>query len=149
MKKVVEGSRAQGPVDWMAHCDEHGLGICIIAEGKNDKLAAGLYQSLAQLTAVYHRPLFGVATTYRECIFTRLTPSPGANHEAVRLPTVLAPDGNVGAVKQVAQRLAGILDSQRQLVVDAASCPPSKRDLRGQIAAWYWLERQMDFLVCG
>jgi hypothetical protein len=132
-EEFVEGSRAKGPVDWMAHYEERS--ICI-TEGKKDNIAAGLYQNLAQLTALGEKcgtkrryqvdlPLFGVATTYREWIFTRLSP-PGANRDAARLKKMFATDGDVGTVKQVAQRLAGILDSQRQLVVDGSG-PPFKR----------------------
>lgn len=132
-EEVVEGSRAKGPVDWMAHYEEHG--ICI-TEGKKDNISAGLYQNLAQLTALGEKrgtkrryqvdlPLFGVATTYREWIFTCLSPA-GVNRDAARLKTMFAIDGDVATVKQVAQRLAGILDSQRQLDVDASG-PPSKR----------------------
>eukprot|EP00978_Attheya_sp_CCMP212_P003005 scaffold6150_cov51-Attheya_sp.AAC.1 len=130
-EEMVEGSGAKGPVDWIAHYQDHG--ICI-TEGKNDQIATGIAQNLAQLTALGEKrgtkrdfkadlPLYGVATTYIEWIFIRLSP-PGEAREAVRLPTKYATDKH--QIKDVAECLAGLLLSQKQ-IVDEATGPPAKK----------------------
>lgn len=130
-EELVKGSLAKGPVDWMAHYQDHG--ICI-TEGKKDQIATGIAQNLAQLTALGEKlgtkrvfeaelPLYGVATTYIEWIFIRLSP-PGEAREAVRLPTKYATDKQ--QIKDVAECLAGLLLSQKQ-IVDEATGPPAKK----------------------
>jgi hypothetical protein len=125
-EEVIEGTRAKGPVDWMAHYNDHG--ICI-TEGKRDDIAGGMWQNIAQLTALGEKrgtkrthevdlPLFGVATTYREWVFIRLSPAGDAPRRAVRLP-VMGVFTNE-QVKDVAECLAGILSSQKDLL-DKAS----------------------------
>jgi hypothetical protein len=125
-EEVVEGSRAKGPVDWMAHYNDHG--ICI-TEGKRDDIAGGIWQNIAQLTALGEKrgtkrthevdlPHFGVATTYREWVFIRLSPAGDAPRRAVRLPVMFAT--TTEQVKDVAECLAGILSSQKDLL-DKAS----------------------------
>ena len=123
-EEEVEGTRAKGPVDWMAHYERHG--ICI-TEGKKDNISGGIGQNVAQLTALGEKrgskrdyqvdlPLFGVATTYIEWVFIRLSPA-GDTRQAVRLPTMYATSNE--QVKNVAECLAGILLSQKDLLDEA------------------------------
>jgi hypothetical protein len=127
-EEQVYGSAGKGPVDWMTHYKNHR--ICI-TEGKKDNISSGLYQNLAQLTAAGegrgtkrafcdNLPLFGIATTYTEWIFLRLDspPSEGGNRSAVRLPTnyINAQRHLKGDTKAVAERIAGLLLSQKELV---------------------------------
>ena len=125
-EEEVEGTRAKGPVDWMAHYERHG--ICI-TEGKKDNISGGIGQNVAQLTALGEKrgtkrayqvdlPLFGVATTYIEWVFIRLSPA-GDTRQAVRLPTMYATSNE--QVKNVAECLAGILLSQKDLLDEAKS----------------------------
>ena len=95
VRRTVEGSAGKGPVDWVAHYQNHK--ICI-TEGKKDNVTQGLYQNLAQLAAAgegrgkkrifcVDLPLYGIATTYTEWIFLRLDPPPsndGQERSAVR-----------------------------------------------------------------
>lgn len=95
-----------------------------ITEGKKDNISGGIGQNIAQLTALGEKrgtkrtyqvdlPLFGVATTYIEWVFIRLSPA-GYARQAVRLPTMFATTDE--QVKNVAECLAGILSSQKNLV---------------------------------
>lgn len=103
-EEQVVGSLGKGPVDWMAHYANHR--ICI-TEGKEDNVAQGLYQNLAQLTAAgegrgrkrsfcVDLPFYGIATTYREWIILRLEPSATRKKDSgvFRLRTFIIDDGN-------------------------------------------------------
>lgn len=125
-EQEVEGTRAKGPVDWMAHYKRHG--ICI-TEGKKDNISGGIAQNIAQLTALGEKrgtkrayrvdlPLFGVATTYYEWVFIRLSSTGDVTREAVSLPIMFATTNE--QIKDVAERLAGILSSQKKLLDDAS-----------------------------
>lgn len=140
-EEQVEGSAGKGPVDWVAHYQNHR--ICI-TEGKKDNITRGLYQNLAQLTAAgegrgkkrlfcVDLPLYGIATTYTEWIFLRLDPPPandGQERSAIRLETMIVARPNAPFFRQsvaiVASRLAGLLSSQKQLV-DNATGEAAKR----------------------
>lgn len=141
-EEMVEGSTGKGPVDWVAHYQNHRI---YITEGKKDNITQGLYQNLAQLTAAgegrgskrqfcVDLPLYGVATTYREWIFLRLDPLPLEGKEiraAVRLDTmvIVPPTSSYFAqsVRDVAGHLAGILWSQKE-IVDKESGNVSKKN---------------------
>ncbi|KAL3910530.1 MAG: hypothetical protein SGILL_007659 [Bacillariaceae sp.] len=127
-EEQVDGSAGKGPVDWMAHYQNHR--ICI-TEGKKDNISGGLYQNLAQLAAASEGrgtkrsfcvdlPLFGIATTYTEWIFLRLEPigPAGAVRSAVRLPTdyINVKSNLKGDTKAVAERIAALLLHQKGLV---------------------------------
>ena len=128
-EEQVEGSVGKGPVDWVAHYQNHR--ICI-TEGKKDNITQGLYQNLAQLAAAGEGrgekrvfsvdfPIYGIATTYTEWIFVRLDPlSEGTTRHAVRLPTMQISRNKQTifkeTVKDVASRLAGLLLSQKNTV---------------------------------
>lgn len=119
----LDGSAGRGSLDWMTHYRNHRM--CIITEATD--ISKALIQNLAQLAAAGEgrgtkrafcdeSPLFGIATTYTEWIFLRLdaSSSPGSR-SAVRLPTMYI---NVkshlkGDTKEVAERIAGILRSQK------------------------------------
>ena len=128
-EEQVDGSAGKGPVDWMAHYQNHRI---YITEGKKDNISSGLYQNLAQLTAASEGrgtkrafcvdlPLFGIATTYTEWIFLRLDPptkADGPNRSAVRLPTDVINYGRnlKHDTKAVAERIAALLLHQKKLV---------------------------------
>lgn len=127
-EEQINGSSGKGPVDWMAHYQNHR--ICI-TEGKKDNISGGLYQNLAQLAAASEGrgtkrsfcadlPLFGIATTYTEWIFLRLEPrnSGASDRSAVRLPTdyINVKRNLKGDTKAVAERIVGLLLHQKQLV---------------------------------
>lgn len=96
-EEQVEGSVGEGPVVWVAHCQNHRT---CITEGKKDNIAQGLHQNLAQLAAAgegrgekqvfsVDLPICGIATTHTEWIFVRLDPLlEGTTRQAFRLPTV-------------------------------------------------------------
>lgn len=125
-EEQVEGSVGKGPVDWVAHYQNHR--ICI-TEGKKDNITQGLYQNLAQLAAAgegrgekrmfcVDLPIYGIATTYTEWIFVRLDPlSEGTTRQALRLPTMqISRNKQIifkETVKDVAGQLAGLLLSQK------------------------------------
>ena len=138
-EETVNGSLGYGPVDWMAHCQNHR--ICI-TEGKKDNATQGLHQNLAQLAAAAEGrgqkrqfcvdlPLYGVATTYREWIFLRLDPKNARTKEdgAIRLPTYTIDDlfGLEKGVQRAASRLAGILQGQKKLVDKATGKEHAKK----------------------
>jgi hypothetical protein len=128
-EEQVDGSKGKGPVDWMAHYQNHR--ICI-TEGKKDNISGGLYQNLAQLAAASEGrgtkrafcidlPLFGIATTYTEWIFLRLDPTiktDGEQRSAVRLPTYVINYGRnlKQDTKAVAERIAALLLDQKKQV---------------------------------
>ena len=149
-EEQVEGSVGKGPVDWVAHYENHR--ICI-TEGKKDNITQGLYQNLAQLTAAgegrgkkrafcVDLPLYGIATTYTEWIFLRLDPPPsgdGQDRSAVRLETMIVARPNAPFFKQsvviIAGRLAGLFSSQKQLL-DNASGEAAKRTKKSNYAEY-------------
>ena len=128
-EEQVEGSVGKGPVDWVAHYQNHR--ICI-TEGKKDNITQGLYQNLAQLAAAgegrgekrvfsVDLPIYGIATTYTEWIFVRLDPLlEGTTRHALRLPTMQISRNKQTifkeTVKDVAGQLAGLLLSQKNSV---------------------------------
>ncbi|KAL3902781.1 MAG: hypothetical protein SGILL_010698 [Bacillariaceae sp.] len=140
-EEQIDGTAGKGPVDWMAHYQNHR--ICI-TEGKKDNISSGLFQNLAQLAAAsegrgtkhafsVNLPLFGIATTYTEWVFLRLDPPPkeldGAERSAVRLPT----EGiNYGRhlkqdTKAVAERIVALLLHQKKLLDEHSGGKDTKR----------------------
>jgi len=138
-EEQIEGSVGKGPVDWVAHYQNHR--ICI-TEGKKDNITQGLYQNLAQLAAAgegrgekrvfsVDLPIYGIATTYTEWIFVRLDPvSEGTIRHAVRLPTMQISRNKQKifkeTVKDIVSRLAGLLLSQK-ITVDRNTGEAAKR----------------------
>jgi hypothetical protein len=103
-EEQVDGTLGKGPVEWMAHYENHR--ICI-TEGKKDNVTQGMYRNLAQLAAAgegrgqkrsfcVDLPFYGVATTYREWIILRLDPSKTRTEDsgAIRLGTFIVDDRN-------------------------------------------------------
>ena len=127
-EEKIDGSAGKGPVDWVAHYANHR--ICI-TEGKKDNLTQGLYQNLAQLAAAgegrgqkraFHvdLPMYGIATTYSNWVFTCLDPaSKGVDRTAVRLNTLPVAFNTPyfrQTVRDVASRLAALLSGQKAKV---------------------------------
>jgi len=84
VEENVEGRLGNGPVDWVALY--RSFRICI-TEGKKDNLSNGVGQNIAQLAATREDrnpkrkfsptiPSYGIATTYHEWVFLKLTDEP-------------------------------------------------------------------------
>ena len=125
-EEELNGSIGKGPVDWTVQYENHR--ICI-TEGKRDNITEGLYQNLAQLTAVgegrgqkhsfwVDSPLYGIATTYREWIILRLDPAAAESRAGIRLPTLFINERKHlrEDVQEVAARIAGLFLDQKERI---------------------------------
>ncbi len=134
VEELVVGSLGKGPVDWVALFE--GFRICI-TEGKKDNLTQGQIQNIAQLAAsrehasgkrkfVATIPTYGIATTYLEWTFFKLTDGPRQLFRS-SADTISIDQHNLQhTVRDVASRIAAILQEQKDAVISAklgsASC---------------------------
>ena len=101
-----------------------------------------IYQNLAQLTAAGEGrgqkrsfcgdlPFYGIATTYREWVILRLEPSATRKKDsgAIWLRTFIIDDENdlKGGVQRIASRVAGLLQSQKNLLDHATGAAESAK----------------------
>jgi hypothetical protein len=126
VEELVVGSLGRGPVDWVALFE--GFRICI-TEGKKDNLTHGQIQNIAQLAAsrenaaankrkfVATIPTYGIATTYLEWTFFKLTDNPRQLLRSTADTISIDQHNLQHTVCDVASRIAAILQEQKAAVI--------------------------------
>ena len=142
VEEPIAGRLGHGPVDWVALYKSYR--ICI-TEGKRDDLTKGVVQNIAQMAATGEDkspkrkfspsiPMYGIATTYTEWVFLKLTfGEPRALYRSTDRTIGISQDHLEDDLKQVAGQIVGIFNEQK-FAVDhvVGASPPAKRPSLGQ-----------------
>jgi len=139
VEEQVEGRLGQGPIDWVALYQSYR--ICI-TEGKRDALADGVIQNIAQLAAAREDknpkrkcspeiPSYGIATTYHEWVFLKLTDNPRALFHSTNNFIVISQATLEDSLKDVAAPIVAIFEQQKK-EVDEVSGGPTKKTKTGE-----------------
>ena len=139
VEEQVEGRLGRGPIDWVALYQYYR--ICI-TEGKKDALADGVIQNIAQLAATREDrnpkrkfspeiPSYGIATTYHEWVFLKLTDKPRALFQSTDNSIVISQANLENSLKEVAAQIVAIFKQQKK-EVDELSGGPTKKTKTGE-----------------
>lgn len=140
VEEPIAGRLGHGPVDWIALYKSYR--ICI-TEGKKDDLTRGVVQNIAQMAATGEDnnpkrrfspsiPMYGIATTYTEWVFLKLTfGEPRALFRSTDRTIGISQDHLEDDLKHVAGQIVAIFNQQRVAVDHAvgASSPAKKPSL--------------------
>lgn len=140
VEELIAGRLGHGQVDWVALYKSYR--ICI-TEGKKDDLTKGVVQNIAQMAATGEDkspkrrfspsiPTYGIATTYTEWVFLKLTfGEPRALFRSTDRTIGISQDHLEDDLKHVAGQIVAIFNEQKVAVDHAvgASSPAKKPTL--------------------
>ena len=121
VEENIQGRLGNGPVDWVALYESYR--ICI-TEGKKDNLSNGVIQNIAQMVASREDrnpkrkfsptiPSFGIATTYHQWVFLKLTDEPRDLFRSTDDSIVISQDYLEESLKAVVSQIVGIFMEQK------------------------------------
>ena len=134
VEEQVAGRLGHGPVDWVALYNSYRI---FITEGKKDDLTKGVIQNIAQMVAAVEDrnpkrksspsiPMYGIATTYTEWVFLKLTSGEPRTLFRWNDRTIDKDNIEVG-LKQVAGQIVAIFKEQKAAVDKAIPSTPAKK----------------------
>jgi len=140
VEEPVAGRLGHGPVDWVALYKSYRI---FITEGKKDDLTKGVVQNIAQMVAAGEDrnpkrkfspdiPMYGIATTYTEWVFLKLTC--GETRALFRWNDRTIDKDNIEVgLQQVAGQIVAMFKEQKATVDKAICSSPAKRSFLGQV----------------
>ena len=140
VEKNIQGRLGNGPVDWVARYESYR--ICI-TEGKKDNLSNGMIQNIAQLAATREDrnpkrkfspsiPSYGIATTYHEWVFLKLTDEPRELFRSTDDSIIISQADLEGSLKAVVGQIVGIFLEQKRHIDTPPGRSNSKKIKAGE-----------------